>query len=41
MTYARCRRRTRSYHVPFPALGWVEKTAEDYRLVPLNFQLML
>jgi glyoxylase-like metal-dependent hydrolase (beta-lactamase superfamily II) len=29
------------YHMPFPAVGWVEKTAEGYRWMPLTYQLTL
>lgn len=27
------------YHMPFPAIGWVERTADGYRWVPLTYQL--
>lgn len=31
-----------SYHMPFPAVGFVEKSADDgYRFVPASYQLML
>lgn len=29
------------YHMPFPAVGWVEKTATSYRWVPASFQFNL
>lgn len=29
------------YHMPFPAVGFVEKTADGYRYVPVSYQLML
>jgi len=29
------------YHMPFPALGWVDKTASGYRWVPVGYQLNL
>ena len=29
------------YHMPFPAVGWVEKTGEGYYWVPLSYQLTL
>lgn len=29
------------YHMPFPALGFVEPTAEGFRYVPASYQLML
>jgi glyoxylase-like metal-dependent hydrolase (beta-lactamase superfamily II) len=29
------------YHMPFPAVGWVEKTGDGYRWVPLSYQLTL
>jgi len=29
------------YHMPFPAVGYVEKTAEGYRYVPATYQLTL
>jgi glyoxylase-like metal-dependent hydrolase (beta-lactamase superfamily II) len=29
------------YHMPFPAVGWIEKTGEGYRWVPLSYQLTL
>jgi glyoxylase-like metal-dependent hydrolase (beta-lactamase superfamily II) len=27
------------YHMPFPAVGWVERTSDGYRWVPLSYQL--
>ena len=29
------------YHMPFPALGWVDKTASGHRWVPVGYQLNL
>lgn len=29
------------YHMPFPGVGWVEKTATSYRWVPASFQFNL
>jgi glyoxylase-like metal-dependent hydrolase (beta-lactamase superfamily II) len=29
------------YHMPFPGIGWVEKTATSYRWVPATFQFNL
>jgi glyoxylase-like metal-dependent hydrolase (beta-lactamase superfamily II) len=29
------------YHMPFPALGWVDRTASGYRWVPVGYQLNL
>lgn len=29
------------YHMPFPALGWVEKTPTSYRWVPASYQFNL
>ena len=29
------------YHMPFPAVGFVEKAGEGYRYVPASYQLML
>ena len=29
------------YHMPFPAVGWVEKTAGSFRWVPASYQLNL
>jgi glyoxylase-like metal-dependent hydrolase (beta-lactamase superfamily II) len=29
------------YHMPFPALGWVDKTAAGHRWVPVGYQLNL
>ncbi|NBO20648.1 MAG: MBL fold metallo-hydrolase, partial [Rhodobacteraceae bacterium] len=29
------------YHMPFPALGYVEETADGFRHVPASYQLML
>ena len=29
------------YHMPFPAVGWVEKANGGYRWVPLSYQLTL
>jgi glyoxylase-like metal-dependent hydrolase (beta-lactamase superfamily II) len=30
-----------SFHMPFPAIGWIDKTASGYRWVPHSFQLNL
>jgi glyoxylase-like metal-dependent hydrolase (beta-lactamase superfamily II) len=30
-----------SFHMPFPAIGWIDKTAAGYRWVPHSFQLNL
>lgn len=30
-----------SYHMPFPSVGFVEKTGESYRYVPASYQMML
>ena len=30
-----------SFHCPFPGLGWVEKTQDRYRWVPLSYQMNL
>lgn len=30
-----------SYHMPFPSVGFVEKTAESYRYVPASYQMLL
>jgi hypothetical protein len=27
------------YHMPFPAVGWVERTPDGYRWVPVSYQL--
>ncbi|WP_162733670.1 hypothetical protein [Rhizobiales bacterium] len=27
------------YHMPFPAVGFVEKQGEGYRFVPVSYQL--
>ena len=29
------------YHMPFPAVGWVERAPDGYRWVPLSYQLTL
>ncbi|MCE8421802.1 MBL fold metallo-hydrolase, partial [Rhodovulum sulfidophilum] len=29
------------YHMPFPAIGFVETTDEGFRFVPESYQLML
>jgi len=29
------------YHMPFPAVGYVEKSADGYRYVPASYQLNL
>ncbi|HLT02651.1 MAG TPA: MBL fold metallo-hydrolase [Geminicoccaceae bacterium] len=29
------------YHMPFPAIGWVDKTRDGYRWVPISYQLNL
>ena len=28
-----------SFHMPFPALGWIERTADGFRWVPVGYQL--
>jgi glyoxylase-like metal-dependent hydrolase (beta-lactamase superfamily II) len=28
-----------SFHMPFPGLGWIERTAEGYRWAPVGYQL--
>jgi glyoxylase-like metal-dependent hydrolase (beta-lactamase superfamily II) len=30
-----------SYHMPFPSVGFVEKSSEGYRFVPATYQMML
>jgi hypothetical protein len=30
-----------SFHMPFPGLGWIEKTASGYRWVAHSYQLNL
>ena len=29
------------YHMPFPAVGYIEKSGDDYRWVPASYQLNL
>jgi hypothetical protein len=29
------------YHMPFPAVGYIEKSGGDYRCVPASYQLNL
>ena len=29
------------FHMPFPGIGWIEKSAADYRWVPVSYQLSL
>jgi hypothetical protein len=28
-----------SFHMPFPAVGWIDKSASGYRWVPHSYQL--
>jgi hypothetical protein len=28
-----------SFHMPFPGLGWIDKTASGHRWVPHSYQL--
>ena len=30
-----------SFHMPFPGIGWIDKTASGYRWVPHSYQLNL
>ena len=30
-----------SFHMPFPAIGWIDKSAAGYRWVPHSYQMNL